>query len=81
MPRTPGPKRKRRQTTTAAERLSAIAKHQRQVNGPLPSMDLTPRIRQFDLAVDGIAQQVRRLAAEWKFATHSICEEIERRAK
>jgi hypothetical protein len=80
MPRTPRPKRKRRPPTTTADRLSAIAKHQRQVTGPLPSMDITPRIRAFDLEVEAISERVKRLASEWKFNVPSICAEIERRS-
>ena len=80
MKRTPGPKLKKQRAITPAERLSAIAKHQRQVNGPIPSLDITPRIRAFDLTVERVSEEVRRLAQEWKFSVESICAEIERRA-
>jgi hypothetical protein len=75
-----GPKRKKPKPISAADRLSAIAKHQRQITGPIPSLDITPRIRAFDLTVNRLSEEVRRLAQEWKFNVASICAEIERRA-
>jgi len=81
MKRIAGPKRKRSKPPSTADALSAIAKHQRQVSGPIPSLDITPRIREFDIEVERLSEAVVRLAQQWKFHIESICAEIERRAK
>jgi hypothetical protein len=75
-----GPKRKMQPQPSQAERLSAIAKHTRQVNAPAPALDVQPRMKAFDETVERLAEEVHALMSTWKFNAESICAEIERRA-